>query len=1803
MSDIISRISLAIDSTQVKSATDQVEKLQKAGQGAEKTTASLGKSMLALGAGLLTIQAVSAAFMAALKSSANFETALIGVAKTTGMAGDELATFGKSIDNISKKLPVSTAELLELAQVAGQMGVTGSENLEKFALTVAKLGRASNLSGEEAASSLARILNVTGEAVGSIDVLASVIVALGNSTAATESEIAHSATEVARASAVFGVTSAEASALAAAMSSIGIQAQIGGSSVGRAMQEIVTRTSQGGDSLREFADALGLNANELARLAQNDKLAAFEMFLRAVGGLGDQAGAALEQVGLGGQEIMKTIVPLANNMRIFTDTMAIANREVRNATALDREFEATLKSLDSQWIITKNIVESYARVVMDALLPAFNAVLVALNSGALQNIFKSIIAVGTTAHGILFALATAIDGVAKQFVALANFDFSKVLKIGSDYFSVIDKSAKEHASFIKNLVDGDRAIESASSSSAASITKESVALDKSNLATKTATVAKTALVKVQKEQISDSERFLSALEKEASLVGKSAIEVRKIEAANLGVSGSADVLIDKIDAETRAFNAMNEQMSRGQSITQSMMTGEEQLAATQVELNSLLEAGAISVETYDRALLKAQGGLEKTEKVAKQSFADIDQYAIQASRNIQTSMANFLFDPFQDGLKGMITGMIDAVRRMVAEIAAVKIAQSVGLTGIFAGATGAAGAATGTATTGTSANLLNIASLSGSITSALSAGFSTGFGVTSLLSKTATTLGTTFGSAALTSFGVGLGGGTAAAAAAGDAAFLAAGGTGTAAAVTGGVSAASMGAAFAAVAGPAIALLAVDQIGRFIAGNKTTGTIASAIPVIGGFIDALFGHGPLKQKETNLTGVASSGGFDGNTSTKFKSEGGALTSDKTYRIIIDTQTGEILSSFTSKLNSFAHASQEGSMALGEFLSGSFSGISAAFKSVGTDLGLATEGIDNFSMGVSIASEKGKSLTDEQIGKVITDFSDALAQKLIPNINLFIKDGETAAGAVARIGAEFNGLVGATSILGVSLADATARMQDTTIQGRTAFVEAAGGMDALNSKTSYFAQNFLDGSEILARSTEILNNQLSSLGLSADLTKDQFKDLVQSFGRVGGVSEDMLIALLDIAPIFNEVRTETERLNPALAETVEVVAELTEAVILSKDTIYQSVKSLTEVGYDLSDALAIVQNNAPEAIQGFIDAHGGLEAIAATTKEYAEGYMSSAEQMAAKTEYLGRLLENIGLSANFSVQNVRELILGLGEYTNATDDQKIAFMGILKLFDEVHGTLNDVVPAVEEVINVIDDLGDISASASFGMQSLVNSALNLGLTMQQASALISGYSAEALNAFIAAAGGMAQLTSQTEFFKQNFLTAEQAFSADAQSLSNALGALGISSSITRAEFTAMVQSFGQGSAMFNSLMNIMPLFDSVFDQIEAANAAAAAYVPPEPVLLNGAEIQAAQQALSEAEQQLAQAHNDLASAYNAEAQSLQEVSDKFHGLAANLRAASDALALGQLSPLTPMEQYEEALKQVNATAAAAMSGDADALAALPGAVDAFLSASQVINASGAAYTSDFQWAQELLDAAASGAEAIASDADRQLSALQAQYGELVEINDGVASVAVAVNNLAIAQAAFNAAQAAIPAEVYSNPANNPPATLGNLPPPAPMPTPTPSNVLPFPSDQQIMDFVNQANGDWMSVYDAAIQYGVSSQRLSDVAGIPMSAIEQWVKDNNVAMFEKGARNVKSTGLAMIHKGENVTPAGGDNGMIIELQAVRAELAQMRGDQMRASIAMTNEIVKSNDKNADKINDNVNRVEWKKTAGKI
>jgi hypothetical protein len=52
---------------------------------------------------------------------------------------------------------------------------------------------------------------------------------------------------------------------------------------------------------------------------------------------------------------------------------------------------------------------------------------------------------------------------------------------------------------------------------------------------------------------------------------------------------------------------------------------------------------------------------------------EMSAFADQAARNMQDAFASFLFDPFEDGLKGMAKGFIDTIRQMLANAAAAQL--------------------------------------------------------------------------------------------------------------------------------------------------------------------------------------------------------------------------------------------------------------------------------------------------------------------------------------------------------------------------------------------------------------------------------------------------------------------------------------------------------------------------------------------------------------------------------------------------------------------------------------------------------------------------------------------------------------------------------------------------------------------------------------------------------------------------------------------------------------------------------------------------------------------------------------------------------------------------------------------------------------------------------------------------------------------------------------------------------------------------------------------------------------------------
>ena len=85
-----------------------------------------------------------------------------------------------------------------------------------------------------------------------------------------------------------------------------------------------------------------------------------------------------------------------------------------------------------------------------------------------------------------------------------------------------------------------------------------------------------------------------------------------------------------------------------------------------------LEAQIILNEERANGLAQQEAMLEKQKNISD----DMTQFGIQAARNLQTAFADFLFDPFEDGLDGMLIGFAKVLQRMVAEAASKQVLQA-----------------------------------------------------------------------------------------------------------------------------------------------------------------------------------------------------------------------------------------------------------------------------------------------------------------------------------------------------------------------------------------------------------------------------------------------------------------------------------------------------------------------------------------------------------------------------------------------------------------------------------------------------------------------------------------------------------------------------------------------------------------------------------------------------------------------------------------------------------------------------------------------------------------------------------------------------------------------------------------------------------------------------------------------------------------------------------------------------------------------------------------------------------------------
>lgn len=433
---------------EIRRLTEQLYRMQSAWtQAGESLTAiskkceTISKAMTKAGKSLTThvTAPITALGTAAVKASIDYEYAFADVRKTVDATEDEYDRLSDSVKKMSTEVAASAEDIAEVVSIADQLGIE-NEHLAEFTRTMIDLGNSTNMVAADAASEAARFANIMGMSQNEFQNLGSTLVDLGNNYATTESEIMAMSLRLAGAGKQVGLSEAQILGFAAALSSVGIEAQMGGSAFSKALIKMEVATATGGDALEDFARVSGMSASQFKELWERDAAGAFQAFIVGLSKMDEEGVSAiktLDDIGIAEIRLRDTLLRATNATELFSKTQFTANKAWEKNTALTEEANKRYDTTKSRLTNLKNTALMFARQIGDDLNPTIQKLIdkandllqkfLSLDKGQRESIVKwaaFAAAVGPVVlvlGKVVGAVGTVTGALGKAFTALGGF--------------------------------------------------------------------------------------------------------------------------------------------------------------------------------------------------------------------------------------------------------------------------------------------------------------------------------------------------------------------------------------------------------------------------------------------------------------------------------------------------------------------------------------------------------------------------------------------------------------------------------------------------------------------------------------------------------------------------------------------------------------------------------------------------------------------------------------------------------------------------------------------------------------------------------------------------------------------------------------------------------------------------------------------------------------------------------------------------------------------------------------------------------------------------------------------------------------------------------------------------------------------------------------------------------------------------------------------------------------------------------------------------------------------------------------
>lgn len=328
-----------------------------------------------------------------INAGINHESAFAQLARVTKVTGAEADNLKRAFEGLATTEPISFEDVARVGQLAAQTGVA-TDQLEQFSRTVIRFSVTTGIASDQVTVLFGRIQNMQNLPTQQVSNFASMVLAVGTASAATEDEILKVTQAISTSSTMFGLTTQDIGGLAGALASLRVPPEWSRGTTTRIFRELDDAVKAAGAELGILSNVMNLTGEEVQNLRASDPGEFFRQFIKGMQQYTDTSKSAeeatasvanvLKSLGVGAVRDIEFISRLASNFDTLasqTDIASIAfskNSELAEQTAILYDtarvkidnmidaFETFLAGVGKDIVIVLGDIASFATDMIEA---------------------------------------------------------------------------------------------------------------------------------------------------------------------------------------------------------------------------------------------------------------------------------------------------------------------------------------------------------------------------------------------------------------------------------------------------------------------------------------------------------------------------------------------------------------------------------------------------------------------------------------------------------------------------------------------------------------------------------------------------------------------------------------------------------------------------------------------------------------------------------------------------------------------------------------------------------------------------------------------------------------------------------------------------------------------------------------------------------------------------------------------------------------------------------------------------------------------------------------------------------------------------------------------------------------------------------------------------------------------------------------------------------------------------------------------------------------------------------------------